>query len=158
MRLPFNQYFDVKTLIFSLLMTCIVIESRFTYAENSTKRLQTQSNVVNVVGQDKKNRKVKMIESEINQTLVSIKKIIGSGKCSDNTSCAAVAIGQKACGGPQNFLPYSTQNTDVTRLTALSRKHQNLNRQLNKITGRMSNCMLLRAPMVSCQNQKCQKQ
>lgn len=143
---------------------CILLTSLFfattfskTHADNSQVVIQSKQNILKVVGKDKKDIKVTLIQSQIKETLASIKKIIGSATCANNQSCEAIAIGQKACGGPQDFLAYSTLNTDTTQLNALSRKHQNLNRKLNRLTRGMSDCLFLSAPVVSCQNRQCQK-
>ena len=99
---------------------------------------------------------VNKLTSEMDDVLVEIQATIGSAACSMAKQCGVLPIGHKPCGGPSSHMPYSTQDTDVTQLMALAQQHRNLNRELNRVTGAMSDCSIVIAPKVNCVEGACQ--
>lgn len=97
------------------------------------------------------------LRTQLEKIRNEIDTLIGSAKCSNNKQCQALAIGHKACGGPITYIPYSTENTDTKKLIKLSEKHQQKNKELNKVTGMMSDCRMVMQPTFICQDNRCQK-
>ena len=96
------------------------------------------------------------LRTELTQLKIDIDSTIGLASCTNSKQCGAIAIGHKACGGPSGYLPYSTADTDTTKLFELSTQHQQSNKTLNQLTGMMSDCSVVSAPIVSCIENRCQ--
>ncbi len=45
-----------------------------------------------------------------------IRALIGDAACDSDAQCRTIAIGAKACGGPEAYLAWSTKRTDATAL------------------------------------------
>jgi hypothetical protein len=84
-----------------------------------------------------------------------IRTAIGAAACIADTQCKALAFGEKPCGGPAQYLAYSTQATDVLALESLAAQHRTANIESNKVSGRMSNCMVIAEPALACKAGKC---
>ena len=97
------------------------------------------------------------LKAQLNALKTEIDTTIGSADCSNSKQCSALAIGHKACGGPMTYIPYSTENTDTTKLLELSEQHQQRNKELNQLTGMMSDCMMVMQPAFICRDNRCQK-
>ena len=97
------------------------------------------------------------LKIRINELAKLIHAEIGDANCTNNDQCKALAMGNKACGGPQHYLAYSTQNTDVNKLLKLSEQHQQLSQKLNQLTGALSDCAVVPKPVFVCLNNRCQQ-
>jgi hypothetical protein len=85
----------------------------------------------------------------------SIKTYIAGFTCDENSTCEIIAFGSKACGGPKEFLVYSSA-VDVNYLTnqvaAYNEQEANYNLQFNII----SDCMVVSPPdNIGCENGVC---
>ena len=98
------------------------------------------------------------IKAKISELANDIQLMIGEAKCTDNEQCATIAMGNKACGGPSFYLPYSIVNMDISALEKLAKEHRDLSSQYNKTTGMMSDCSFVTAPPVACINERCEAQ
>jgi hypothetical protein len=70
--------------------------------------------------------------------------------CSSPSVCRTIALGEKACGGPRQYLVYSTSATDSARLGHEVARFNQAERKRNREEGRMSDCMAVMKPQVSC--------
>lgn len=93
--------------------------------------------------------------ASLDTVLLEIQSTIGEAACSQDSQCGAVAIGHKPCGGPSGYLAYSTHNTDVTRLNELVVQHRAINRELNQMTGAISDCSMQMEPKAFCADGNC---
>jgi hypothetical protein len=75
--------------------------------------------------------------------------------CSSSSVCRTIAFGAKACGGPQRYLIYSTAATDSARLAREVARYNDAERKRNREEGRMSDCMMVVRPQVSCISGQC---
>lgn len=75
--------------------------------------------------------------------------------CSSGSVCQTIAFGAKACGGPQRYLIYSTTTTDTARLAREVARYNDAERKRNRDEGRMSDCMMVLRPRVSCVSGQC---
>lgn len=80
-----------------------------------------------------------------------IRQLVGDGQCKKDADCRTLAIGQKACGGPEAYLAWSTANTDEQALVAAAQRYAKERRlQLDKPGALMSNCALVSDPGAHC--------
>jgi hypothetical protein len=75
--------------------------------------------------------------------------------CSSSSVCRTIAFGAKACGGPQRYLIYSASATDSARLYREVARYNEAERKRNREEGRMSDCMAVVRPQVSCISGQC---
>ena len=85
-----------------------------------------------------------------------IRAQIGSASCTANAQCRSVAVGAKACGGPEAYLAWSTAVSNEARLKAAVAAHAQARQREDEQSGRMSNCMMLADPGARCEAGRCQ--
>jgi hypothetical protein len=64
-------------------------------------------------------------------------------------------MGAKPCGGPWHYLVYSTRVADEDRLMALAESCNEVEAELNRKTGRMSDCASVTATRVTLEDGVC---
>lgn len=89
-------------------------------------------------------------------TVSEIKRLIGTPTCSDNAQCRSLPVGALACGGPQEYLPYSTAKTDEKALLALAERSKTERQAEIQRTGEMSICINRPDPGAVCVAGSCQ--
>jgi hypothetical protein len=89
-------------------------------------------------------------------TVSEIKRLIGTPTCSDNAQCRSLPVGALACGGPQEYLPYSTAKTDEKALLALAERSKTERQAEIQRTGEMSICIHRPDPGAVCVAGACQ--
>jgi len=92
--------------------------------------------------------------------LARIRTEVGDARCSTDSQCRTLAIGAKACGGPESWLAWSTSAAPGTtgradRLQAWSVELATLQRQRQQASGMVSNCQYNADPGAVCQAQRC---
>lgn len=80
---------------------------------------------------------------------------VGSAACDSNAQCKTLAIGSKACGGPERYIAYSTKQSDVGRLTRLASADAAAKKAANERSGMVSNCMMAVDPGATCSAGRC---
>ncbi len=80
----------------------------------------------------------------------ALEAAIGPAHCGSEAQCRTVAVGQKACGGPESYLAWSTRGTDAAAVqraadawTAWQASQQR--------RGMVGNCMFVTDPGAVCQ-------
>jgi len=89
-------------------------------------------------------------------TVSEIKRLIGTPTCSDNAQCRSLPVGALACGGPQEYLPYSSAKTDEQALLALAERSKTERQAEIQRTGEMSICINRPDPGAVCVAGSCQ--
>jgi len=84
-----------------------------------------------------------------------IDEAIGDANCTADSQCHALAIGSKACGGPESYVAYSAAVSDAVKLQQLGEAYAAERRRYNEANRTISNCMMLVEPAVGCRNQRC---
>lgn len=84
-----------------------------------------------------------------------IKKEVGVAACDAPQQCQTVAIGAKACGGPERYLAWSNQRSDGKALTALAQAQAEASRKLLQSEGMLSTCAIVTDPGATCQAGRC---
>lgn len=87
--------------------------------------------------------------------LARIRAEIGDAPCSSDAQCRTLAIGHKACGGPQQWWAWSTANGQADRLQAWAGELARLQQQRQEASGMASNCQYIGDPGAVCQAQRC---
>jgi hypothetical protein len=87
--------------------------------------------------------------------LGAVHAYVGEPSCTSTTECRAMALGAKPCGGPWTYLVYSYVTTDSAELARAVERYNELERQINTLEGRVSDCALVSAPELSCEEGRC---
>jgi hypothetical protein len=85
------------------------------------------------------------------ETLRQLRERIGSAPCTDSSQCRTVAVGAKACGGPDHYLAFSTAHTRPEEVGALAQRYKEERLAANAASGELSNCRLMTDPGATCQ-------
>jgi len=84
-----------------------------------------------------------------------IDAFIDTSVCDNNHTCAYIAYGSKACGGPQGYLVYST-SIQVEQLKTLIDQYNQAEAEFNTTWGIVSDCSIPNPPSeIICENNKC---
>jgi hypothetical protein len=82
--------------------------------------------------------------------LAAIQGEIGDAACDTDAQCHSIAVGAKACGGPEAYLAWSDKLARPAPLADLAARHRAA-RQLEGQRGRLqSNCALVPDPGAVC--------
>jgi len=87
--------------------------------------------------------------------LARIKAEIGDARCDSQAQCHTLAIGEKACGGPETWLAWSTASANGDALTAWAAELAALQRRRNARSGIQSTCVYNADPGATCQAGHC---
>ncbi len=87
--------------------------------------------------------------------LARIEGAVGEARCSSDAQCRTLPIGEKPCGGPERWMPWSIASPQADPLPAWADKLAALARQRNQRSGRVSNCQFQPDPGAICQAQRC---
>ncbi len=80
---------------------------------------------------------------------------IGTPQCASSAQCRTLALGAKACGGPQTWLAWSTSVSREDTLRALSDELAAVQRLHHAQSGMVSNCRYMADPGAVCQANQC---
>ncbi len=86
-----------------------------------------------------------------------LNNLIADKQCSTSSQCKVSAVGSRACGGPSDYIVYSTQSAPQKQVSALSDTITQLESTYNVQKGMMSICQHLTAPSTQCVENKCVK-
>ena len=81
--------------------------------------------------------------------------VVGEADCSEIGECRSLPLGAKPCGGPWEYLIYSTTNSDTLRIKEKVEEYNEWNRVLNSRYGYVSDCGIAEEPQLLCLNRKC---
>lgn len=73
------------------------------------------------------------------------------GDCRSDAECRTLGVGAMACGGPQQYLPWSAAATHEPTLQAAARRYASARRKQIERTGESSVCVVLEDPGAACQ-------
>lgn len=76
--------------------------------------------------------------------------LIGDAGCTSHEQCRTVAVGAKACGGPEAYLAWSTLRTNEVALKEAAEAFSVSRRRDVERSGAVSNCSLLADPGAYC--------
>lgn len=90
------------------------------------------------------------------KSIDDIRRLIGTPSCSDSSQCRSLPVGALACGGPQEYLPYSTVRTNETELLGVAERYKAERQVQIKSSGEMSICINRPDPGAVCVSGACQ--
>lgn len=76
-------------------------------------------------------------------------------RCDNSSQCHSMGVGAKACGGPENYLAWSSKNSDGEQLKRLVEQHAAARRADDQKQGMMSTCSVVSDPGASCRAGVC---
>lgn len=79
----------------------------------------------------------------LQQEKAKIIKLVGEAKADTAKQCRLLALGQKACGGPESYLAYSITETDEKLLKQHAFMYKQLQQQMQAQSGLVSNCAVV---------------
>jgi len=75
--------------------------------------------------------------------------------CDSAQQCHTLAVGAKACGGPERYLAWSSKRQNGAALRQLAERHAALRRAEDAKSGMMSTCQVVPDPGASCEAGRC---
>jgi hypothetical protein len=90
------------------------------------------------------------------KSLDDIRRLIGTPSCSDSSQCRSLPVGALACGGPQEYLPWSTVRTNEGELQGVAERFKVERQAEIKRSGEMSICIHRPDPGAVCVSGACQ--
>ena len=81
--------------------------------------------------------------------------LVGEASCSELNECRALPFGAKPCGGPWEYLIYSSINSDTLKIQEKVDEYNEWNEVINARYGYSSDCSQAEAPQLLCLNGKC---
>ena len=84
-----------------------------------------------------------------------IREEIGDAACTANDQCRSIAIGHKACGGPETYAVWSSAVSDDKKLRTLVDAYTQARKQESEQSGRVSDCSLVTDPGARCEAGRC---
>ncbi len=89
------------------------------------------------------------------QLWAQIQAEVGDAACDGPQQCHSIAVGAKACGGPDAYLAWSSKRSNEKKLRSLVEQHAAARKAENEASGMMSDCRLVTDPGASCQAGRC---
>ena len=86
--------------------------------------------------------------------LAQIQAEVGAA-CDSTQQCHTLAIGAKACGGPERYLAWSSKGYDGKKLKALAQAQAEASRKQQQADGMMSTCSIVTDPGATCEAGRC---
>jgi len=86
--------------------------------------------------------------------LARLRAVSAASACTTHAQCRSIGIGVKACGGPEAYLPFSTDKEQEARALA-GRYTQQRVTALAKQSDQFSNCMATPDPGAQCRAGLC---
>lgn len=95
------------------------------------------------------------MQAELDSLKKQIIQIAEKSTCSEASTCTFTGLGSKPCGGPWEYLVYST-SVDTATLNSLITQYNEKEHILNITSKRVSDCAIAQAPdSVVCQSTGC---
>lgn len=85
-----------------------------------------------------------------------VRRLIGEARCSNSNQCRTIALGARACGGPQDYLAWSVQHTDSRALVLAAGRANALARAALAASDAASTCEHVPDPGSVCVAGRCQ--
>jgi hypothetical protein len=95
------------------------------------------------------------LQLDTRQLQLRLERLTENKECQQDNQCKVIGVGARPCGGPDQYLTYSTQHTDEKMLSYTNERYQKLKKQQNEKLGLMSTCQMLMPPVSACVENKC---
>lgn len=88
--------------------------------------------------------------------LVQIRALAADTSCTASAQCHTLALGARACGGPQAYMAWSSAHTDGAALRLLGERHAQQEKARIAASGEVSDCRMIADPGAECRAGACQ--
>ncbi|MDF3127280.1 hypothetical protein [Rheinheimera sp. 1928-s] len=95
------------------------------------------------------------LQLDTRQLQLRLERLTENKECEQDNQCKVIGVGARPCGGPDQYLIYSTQHTDEKMLSYTNERYQKLKKQQNEKLGLMSTCQMLLPPVSACVEKTC---
>lgn len=95
------------------------------------------------------------LQLDTRQLQLRLERLTENKECQQDNQCKVIGVGARPCGGPDQYLLYSTLHTDEKMLSYTNDRYQKLKKQQNEKLGLMSTCQMLMPPVSACIEKKC---
>lgn len=95
------------------------------------------------------------LQLDTRQLQLRLERLTENKGCEQDNQCKVIGVGARPCGGPDQYLLYSTLHTDEKMLSYTNDRYQKLKKQQNEKLGLMSTCQMLMPPATACIENKC---
>lgn len=95
------------------------------------------------------------LQLDTRQLQLRLERLTENKECQQDSQCKVIGVGARPCGGPDQYLLYSTLHTDEKMLSYTNDRYQKLKKQQNEKLGLMSTCQMLMPPVSACIENKC---
>lgn len=94
-------------------------------------------------------------QSDLQKMRADILAMIGKAEADDIQQCRVIGFGHKPCGGPAEYIAYSTKGVNETVLQQRIARYNKAAEAENIRLGRMSDCAIVPEPSVSLVGGQC---
>ena len=95
------------------------------------------------------------LQAEVTRLEARLRELASTDGCDSVAQCRAAPLGERACGGPRDYVVYCAATTDETALLAVVDSLKNAETQLNAATGAVSTCEFRMPPDLAVEAGKC---
>ena len=88
--------------------------------------------------------------------LAQMRALAADTSCTSSAQCHTLALGARACGGPQSYMAWSSAHTDGAALRLLGERHAEQEKARIAASGELSDCRLSADPGAECRAGACQ--
>ncbi len=95
------------------------------------------------------------LQVDTKQLYQRLQRLTTDKSCVEDQQCRVLAVGSRSCGGPEQFLAYSTTQTDSKLLAITNDRYRKIKQEQQLRLGALSTCQMLTEPAAQCQQQQC---
>lgn len=95
------------------------------------------------------------LQVDTKQLYQRLQRLTTDKSCVEDQQCKVLAIGNKPCGGPEQYLPYSVAQTDSKLLAITNERYRKIKQEQQLRLGMLGSCQVLTEPATQCRQQQC---
>lgn len=84
-----------------------------------------------------------------------LQRLTADKSCLQSTQCKVLPVGHRPCGGPEQYMVYSSKSTDEKLLAITNDRYKKLKQEQQQRLGLRSTCQIVPEPVAACQQQQC---
>lgn len=84
-----------------------------------------------------------------------LQRLTADKSCQQSTQCKVLPVGHRPCGGPEQYMVYSSKSTDEKLLAITNDRYKKLKQEQQQRLGLRSTCQIVPEPVAACQQQQC---
>ena len=95
------------------------------------------------------------VETELATLRKEIQRLAGDGRCNNVVHCRALPLGKRACGGPDEYIVFSSMTGKADLLEAKAFEYTFLQEELLRGKPETGSCEIILEPKLNCIQQRC---